>query len=199
MVVRMKSSPFILDRRLYELLQDGGYAQFTTCDLRDAYAAQLQGTSFKLADVRRHVYDQIRRMLRVGWIVPDKDRRKRDQIYHLQACPKHLRLKLVDGIFESNINVNAEPQVTAPVGGAGVASPMRPDMKKHLQALLNETRLDFLAAMGEAERYKQLLAEMPQLREKVEPGYLEARDRSSRLLGHLRAVENTLNALDASQ
>lgn len=195
----MKSSPFIFDRRLYELLQDGGYAQFTTCDLRDVYASQLEGTSFKIGDVRRHVYDQIRRMLRVGWVVPDKDRRKRGQVYHLQACPKHLRLKLVDSMFESSINASAEPQVTVPVGDAGVASLMQFDMTQHLQALLNETRLDFLVAMGEAERYKQLLAEMPQLREKVEPDYLEARDRSSRLLGHLRAVENTLNALDASR
>ena len=53
--------------------------------------------------------------------------------------------------------------------------------------------------MGEAERYKQLLGDMPELREKVEDDYLEARDRSSRLLGHLRAVEKTLKTLAATQ
>jgi hypothetical protein len=36
---------------------------------------------------------------------------------------------------------------------------------------------------------------MPHLRDKVESEYLEARDRSSRLLGHLRAIEKTLKTL----
>ncbi|MNN95195.1 hypothetical protein D3C76_1766200 [compost metagenome] len=49
--------------------------------------------------------------------------------------------------------------------------------------------------MGEAERYKQLMQEMPQLKEQVEDEFLEARDRGSRLLGHLKAVEKTLKFL----
>ncbi len=53
--------------------------------------------------------------------------------------------------------------------------------------------------MGEAERYKQLLDDMPHLRDKVEGEYLEARDRSSRLLGHLRAVEKTLKTLASTR
>ena len=68
-----------------------------------------------------------------------------------------------------------------------------------LEALHKEIRLDFLASMGEAERFKLLLDEMPHLRNKVEGEYLEARDRSSRLLGHLRAIEKTLKTLAATQ
>lgn len=52
-----------------------------------------------------------------------------------------------------------------------------------------------LTAMGEAERYKQLFTEIPVLRTQIEGDYLEARDRSSKLLGHLRAIENTLKIL----
>ncbi|MNJ42889.1 hypothetical protein D3C77_378690 [compost metagenome] len=55
-----------------------------------------------------------------------------------------------------------------------------------------------LTALGEAERYKQLFTEMPALRARVEDDYIEARDRSSRLLGHLRAIENTLKMLVAA-
>ena len=68
-------------------------------------------------------------------------------------------------------------------------------MYQRLEATLKEVRLDFLTSMGETERYKQLLDEMPHLRSHVEHEYQEARDRSSRLLGHLRAVEKTLTAL----
>jgi len=48
----MKSASFTFDRRLYELLQEEGRARFTTRELRDAYAARLKGTHFRIADVR---------------------------------------------------------------------------------------------------------------------------------------------------
>lgn len=59
--------------------------------------------------------------------------------------------------------------------------------------------MEFLCSMGEAAGFKQILDEIPHLKDKVEAEYLEARDRSSRLLGHLRAIEKTLETLAASQ
>ena len=81
------------------------------------------------------------------------------------------------------------------------AAPLAPPTgsDQRLESLHKEIRLDFLSSMGEAERYKLLLDEMPYLRDKVESEYLEARDRSSRLLGHLRAIEKTLKTLVATQ
>jgi hypothetical protein len=195
----MKSASFILDRRLYELLKEGGYTQLTTHDVRDAYAKHLEEGTYKLSDVRLFVYEQMRRMIRVGWLVPDEQQRKRGQIYHVQPCPKHLELELVDRVFERSekASTKTEPAHLDSEAIAGVKSLQ--GAEQHVRALLKEVRLDFLAAMGEAERYKQLLDEMPQLRGSVEEDYLEARDRGSRLLGHLRAVEKTLKALEASQ
>lgn len=190
----MKSASFIFDRRLYELLQEEGRTQFTTRDLRDAYAQRLEGLTFRLGDVRRYVYEQIRRMLRAGWLLPDEERRSRGQVYHLQPFPEHLLLELVDGGFENSPKTVCEPELSVQEQESVQPEPSS-DAKHHLETLLKEIRLDFLSAMGEAERYKQLLDEMPHLRDKVEGEYLEARDRSSRLLGHLRAVEKTLKTL----
>lgn len=192
----MRSASFIFDRRLYQLLQEEGRTQFTTRDLRDAYAKRLEGMTFRLGNVRRYVYEQIRRMLRVGWLVLDEDRRTRGQVYHLQPIPAHLQLELVDNGFENSLNFVCEPEQAPPV-----LEPPKPlfDAEQHLETLLKEIRLDFLSAMGEAERFKQLLDDMPDLREKVEGEYLEAMDRSSRLLGHLRAVEKTLKTLTTSR
>ncbi|CAD5378792.1 conserved hypothetical protein [Pseudomonas sp. OF001] len=196
----MKSASFIFDRRLYELLQEEGRAQFTTRDLRDAYAKRLEGMTFRLGDVRRYVYEQIRRMLRAGWLVPDEQRRSRGQVYHLQPFPEHLLLELVDGGFENSLKTVCEPERVPSVAEQNVMLPNpSSDAEQHLETLLKEIRLDFLSAMGEAERYKQLLDEMPYLRDKVEGEYLEARDRSSRLLGHLRAVEKTLKTLSSAR
>jgi hypothetical protein len=168
----MKSVAFTFDRRLHDLLQEQGRTSFTTVELRDAYAESLGVEKIRLADVRLYVYDQIRRMLRVGWVLPDGERRARGQVYHLQPMPSHLKLKLVTSSFEKNF---VAPDITRSEPGKG--APL----------------------LGEAAGFKQILDEIPHLKDKVEVEYLEARDRSSRLLGHLRAIEKTLETLAASQ
>lgn len=192
----MKSASFIFDRRLYELLQEEGNTRFTTRELRDAYAKRLDGMTFRVADLRRYVYEQIRRLLRMGWLVLDEERRPRGQVYHLKPIPVHLKLQLIDNGFESSLKTACEPEresaahdiEAVPLESSAIAD-------QHLEALHKEIRLDFLSSMGEAERFKLLLEDMPHLRDKVEDEYLEARDRSSRLLGHLRAIEKTLKTL----
>lgn len=196
----MKSASLTFDRRLYDLLQEEGYTKFTTRDLRDAYAEHLKGLNFRLGDVRRYVYEQIRRMLRVGWIVHDEERRTRGQIYHLRPIPAHLQLELIDNGFESCLKPSRESDLELSVPGESTLPPCpSADAEQHLETLLKEIRLDFLSSMGEAERFKQLLDDMPHLKDKVEGEYLEARDRSSRLLGHLRAVEKTLKTLASAR
>lgn len=196
----MKSASFIFDRLLYELLQEQGRTTFTTRDLRDAYAARLDGESFRITDVRRYVYEQIRRMLRVGWALQDQDRRLRGQVYHLQPIPRHLQLELIDSCFKDSLKIGEVPDRELDaheVEAHSLQSPTNTDQQ--LEALHKEVRLDFLTSMGEAERFKLLLDEMPYLRDKVEGEYLEARDRSSRLLGHLRAIEKTLKTLNTAR
>ncbi|MCG7602058.1 hypothetical protein MHM84_20150 [Halomonas sp. McH1-25] len=192
----MKSVPFILDRRLYDLLQEEGRTQFTTRELRDAYAKHLKGTDFRLGDVRRYVYEQIRRLLRAGWLVPDEERRKRGQVYHLQPIPPHLQLELIDNGFENCFKQPDKEKLTASKPKqAATPPPSSLDAQTYLEGLFKEIKLDLLSSMGETERYKQLLDEMPHLRDQVGYEYQGAKDRSSRLLGHLRAVENTLKAV----
>lgn len=191
----MKSDAFFIDKLLYDLLVQGERKQFTTRELRDAYAEHLKGVPFSGIELRKYIYKQLSRMVHEGWVVLDVERRKRDQVYHLKPMPEHLKLRLVEKGFgarrtklpkpaEPIIQESQEPTVVTPVDAAG-----------RLESLLKEIRLDFLSSMGEAERYKQLIEELPHLKLQVEGEYLEARDRSSRLLGHLRAVEKTLKTL----
>jgi hypothetical protein len=196
----MKTALFVFDRRLYDLLQGEEFSQFTTRELRDAYANNLGDMSFCLGDLRRYVYEQIRRMLRANWLVPDKDRRTRGQVYHQQPLPANLQLELIENGFENSLKAASEPE-REPTVIDKTAEPLKPapDADQQLETLHKEIRLDFLSSMGEAERYKLLLEEMPHLRVQVEGEYLEARDRSSRLLGHLRAIEKTLKTLAAAR
>ena len=196
----MKPDSFTFDRRLFDLLQQEGFERFTTRELRDAFAKRLQGATYRLGEVRIYVYEQIRRMLRVGWAIPAEERQKRNQVYCLKPIPKNLELDLVDNAFEQSLKPRSQ---TAPkqIKPEQVLSQPVPqfDATQHLESQLKEIRLDFLSSMGEAERYKQLLEEMPHLKDSLEGEYLEARDRSSRLLGHLRAVEKALSKLTSKR
>jgi hypothetical protein len=196
----MKSASFTFDRHLHELLQEEGRTKFTIRELRDAYAKKLDGMNFRLTDVRRYVYEQIRRMLRMGWVVLDEERLSRSQVYHLQPILIDLQLELIDNGFENSLKTIEAPK-QAPVATELQALPLKSSANtdQQLEALHKEIRLDFLSSMGEAERYKLLLDEMPHLRDRLEGDYLEARDRSSRLHGHLRAIEKTLKTIAAAQ
>ncbi|WP_016969815.1 hypothetical protein [Pseudomonas tolaasii] len=188
----MKPDLFTFDRHLFDLLRHSKL-QFTTRELRDAYAQILVPGTFSLSDLRRYVYEHIRKMVRVRWAVKDAEHRARDQVYHLLAFPDHLNLHLVEGGFEAIYDsVATDGQGLSTVTSSADPLEVIRNPQDHLEKLLKEIRLDFLSSVGEVEGYKQLFDEMPDLKSRMQKNYVEARDRSSRLLGHLRAVERTL-------
>ncbi|WP_422422255.1 hypothetical protein [Pseudomonas sp. GZD-222] len=190
----MNPATFKLDRRVFELLKDGDFQRFTIRSLRDAYARQLHGM---ISDVElwRFIYDQVHRLKRVGWVQQDPERRRRDQVFHVLEKPNGLIVSLVQHRLYTPLN---EPQREENEKSVPPKVLSERSSTQRLESLAKEIRLDMLTALGEAERYKQLFTEMPALRARVEDDYIEARDRSSRLLGHLRAIENTLKMLVAA-
>ncbi|WP_145009273.1 hypothetical protein [Pseudomonas oryzihabitans] len=186
----MKSAIFRLDRQLYELLTDERCQQFTIRSLRDFYAIRT-GVQANGLDLWRYIYDQVRRLVRMGWVSQDSHKRRRDQIFHVTSMPPGITLVLID---PKAATTDTDSAVDRSV--ARTHTRQRPNnTTEHLELLAKEIRLDMLTAMGEAERYKQLFTEIPALKTQIESDYFEARDRSSKLLGHLRAIEKTLNIL----
>lgn len=186
----MKSVNFRLDRRIFELFQDDEVLHFTICELRDAYVRNLEDSQIQLSGAWRYIHDQIQRLIRVGWICEDGQRKGRGKIYRVLQKPSHLTLQLIERNGSRQTPLLGPPQKMAPTEASKTSK-----ASDRLDTLAKETRLDLLTSMGEAERYKQLLDEFPHLKDKIEGDYHEARDRSSRLLGHLRAIEKTLNSV----
>lgn len=190
----MKSSKIKLDRHVFELLKEREHQRFTIRSLMDGYVSRLCSPINDI-ELWRYIYDQVQRLKRVGWVRQDSTwRRRRDQIFHVIGKPDAVTLMLVDHHF-LGAHTEASSDETA-----YASSRIQDDgcPTRRLELLAKEIRLDMLTALGEAERYQQLYTEMPVLKACVEDDYLEARDRSSRLLGHLRAVENTLRLLVAA-
>lgn len=190
----MTKRNFIIDRTLFDIIDTLEGSAFTTVELRDIFASRLENigiTGIPLTELRLHVYEHIRRMEKAGWIVADKERRKRDQRYHLRQVPEHLTIELRDGKYHQ------KPQKTVSANPPKVTD----DKDSQIQSLrsqLKELELDMLSSMGEVERYKLLISEMPNMAPQLEPSLLSAREKSSKLIGHFRAIENTLHLIQAS-
>lgn len=185
----MKPATFKLDRHIHGLLEKGDLHRFTVRSMREAYVEQLTtAAGVPPVDLWRYIYEQVGRLVRVGWVLRDEQRRRRDQLYCVHKPPESISVNLVDSPFGRDSR-DTFVECLHRVPPADVATCQR------LESLVKEIRLDMLSFLGEAERYKQLLTEMPQLKAQLEDEYVQARDRSSRLLGHLRAVEKTLKSL----
>lgn len=63
---------------------------------------------------------------------------------------------------------------------------------KALRERLSKHRSDMLCALGEAEEYQALCKEVPELSSEAQALYNDARERSSILLGKIKALENLL-------
>jgi hypothetical protein len=65
-------------------------------------------------------------------------------------------------------------------------------MKESLTERLHHQKLQLLTALGEAEEYDAIYKEMPEMQKQIQALYNESRDKCSKLLGKVRAIENLI-------
>ncbi len=63
---------------------------------------------------------------------------------------------------------------------------------KNLTERLHQQKLMLLTAMGEAEEYDAIYKELPEIGAQIQELYNESRDRCSKLLGKVKAIENLI-------
>ncbi len=80
----------------------------------------------------------------------------------------------------------------APLATHDRATAPKDNPRQNLQERLNRHKLEMLSAMGETEEYDSICSEMPELRDDVQPLYNQSRDKCSKLLGRVKALESLL-------
>jgi hypothetical protein len=84
------------------------------------------------------------------------------------------------------------PVVAVPPVASEKAAVAKDTPRQSLQERLNRHKLEMLSAMGETEEYDAICSEMPELRDDVQPLYNQSRDKCSKLLGRVKALESLL-------
>ncbi|PHR84912.1 MAG: hypothetical protein COA59_03470 [Colwellia sp.] len=68
-------------------------------------------------------------------------------------------------------------------------------IQKRLEKSIQEYQVDMMSAIGESEEYMRLFEEFPDMKKQLEEQYLIAREKSSKILGKITALNNIKNTL----
>lgn len=176
----MKESKRIrVDQILLQLMKQLESSPFSTTKIRDLYATQIpHPQKLDRSSLRKHIYRELLRLESAGVL-------KRHHGETGRGC------KFIYRGVPEGVSFEVKP---SPFGQLGEdnESPMDPSTLRDLRTELSTRKVELMASIGEAEEYQRLYHKFPALKELVRTQYLESRDRSTKLLGQLRAVETVL-------
>lgn len=195
------ASSIVLDQVLFELLMEEELRSFTVLQLREAYALRVELNGLGLPRLRVYIYDQVRRLERVGWVKIDEEKTKRHQLYHIVGQPERISVRAQLPALGMQIKPADEHQVEPAklhqtCGEQQKTNEVRNDSSSKLEEKLKEAKLDFLTTLGESESYKQIMEDMPELHDQLVQDFDRAREKSLKLLGRVRAYETALERLE---
>ena len=197
----MKNSSITLDRVLHHILTEEEVGRFTIMELRDRYMKLVDRCNVSEPDLRMYLYDEIRKMMNKGWVAYDAERKSRGQRFFILDMPEGLKLKLIEprkGMQPRGVECDTKQNETDSCSLTEQVPELQPKEYSAAEALtqmLKETRLDLLTSYGETERFAQMIQDIPGLKTTLEPELIASRDNSSRLLGHVNALETALQKI----
>lgn len=171
-----------LDWRLHDILIRDSTDQFTTVELRDAYVEKYDASGeLDPTETWNQIDRQMNRLVKHGFLVKQEGPNYRRSTY--SKTPEFRKAKF-------HLSVTApRPQKKEEQKASG---PLDDQLLLALRDRAQQYQADLSACVGESEEYAQLYDVYPDLKPQLEPQYLKAKSRSSRLLGQLRAIENIL-------
>ncbi|MBQ0748503.1 MAG: hypothetical protein KBT82_17610 [Marinobacter sp.] len=177
-----KSQSLKVDKILIELLREQSGTPFSTTDLRDLYIHQISDAQRPGGNqLRKYIYKELLRLESARLVKRHGGSAGRGCQFIF--CPEH-----------SCFEIEAKP---SPFGYSdpNVESTMDVETQRALKEELSQRRVELVASIGEAEEYQRLYNKYPALRGAVKEQYLESRERSTKLLGQLRAVETVITQI----
>lgn len=166
-----------LKPELLEVLKTIDTLTFTVDALTETYLQQPSSLHTSKKAARQFVYRNMQRLMTAGLM----ERVKVDGQWP-QYCltEQFTRLHICQPV-ETPSQVEAQMSIALdPLAG------LKERLKVH--------QADILTAMGEMEEYEAICKELPDLRAIAQPRYNDSRERCSRLLGRVKALESLLAA-----
>lgn len=155
---------------------------FTVKSLRDKLLQQSDEAK-SCVDDRKAIYRTLIAMVKRGELCKKVATNPRESTFHktskftpVSSPDVHGKAYLDDAVSTAHLQIEA--------GQRSV---------KYLESQLKEYQISLLISIGESEEYKTLFAALPAMSTELEDLYIKAREKSSKLLGKIAAINNVLS------
>ena len=173
---------------LVDILKNETFNNFTVIQLRDKYLEISKSVSCK-DEARKYVYKQILRLVGFGLLI--KKGKKNSQTILYKKTDLFDATSFIIKEHGDEVGKESSPII--------VKKTNKSSSLKQLESTLNEYKVDMMSAIGETEEYIKLLDDFPQMKEPLRESYELARDKSSKLLGKIKALKKAISIAQEAQ
>jgi hypothetical protein len=167
-----------LNNLVAQIVVAPNFDHFSAVEVRAAYLALNKDKSVDPNYARRFVYTELLKLVNRGWLKKSVSKKK--------VITSFIKTEMFD---PAAIDVNSKLD-------------MANNEKSHIESAkgisetlvnrLNNYKNELLTGLGEADEYKRICDQFPNLKSKLQPKYNEVREHNSKLLGSIKAVENLI-------
>ncbi|MGR5153194.1 response regulator [Photobacterium swingsii] len=172
----------VINEHIYNILMDEQFDNFTVLQLRDIYLSSKE-TTINIVEARKIVYRQILRLLKLGLLEKKEAERPRKPTYTKTALFHEAKLQPRVKITQSEQALSMPDSIKQDVAEKAQ------NVIQQLDKMLKQYQVDLLASIGESEEYMRLYESLPEIKSHLEMQYHQARERSSKLLGQIKAIK----------
>jgi transcriptional regulator with PAS, ATPase and Fis domain len=149
--------------------------QFTVDHATKAYLSKTTCTHITKKKARQFIYRNMVRLMSTGEL---------EKLNLSKGWPQYR--------FTEKFRLVALSVNTSPIDKAEVI-PLQITTSANLTERLNLQKIELLTAMGEVEEYDSICREIPTMRTDIQSLYNESRDKCSKILGRVKALERVIS------
>lgn len=166
-----------LDETFKFIVSNPKLDHFSAIELRTAYLIVDNECQLSASETRRLVSAELVKLVNRGWLKKVTTKKKGITSY-VKTDLFNLKSKVVSPLKVIKSNVPLE---------AALVTGMQ-----ELNCRLQDYKNDLLEGLGEAEEYRALRNQFPEMHNELQPKYHNIRESNSRLLGKIKAVETLI-------
>lgn len=178
-----------LDSLLACILKKESFDSFTVIELRNKYMDESK-EDLCASETRKFIYKQILRLVNLGLLEKKGIKNSQDSTY-----------KKTSLFNQVSLEINSQPLSTARTSQIQPSEVvvLESGTLKSLRKTLKEYQVDMMSSIGESEEYIRLFDTYPEMKDQLKSQYHLARERSSKLLGQIKAIETVISLQVSSQ
>lgn len=168
----------VFDPQIGKILSFSNIDYFSAVEIRTAYLVLMNDERMDKSDARRFVYSELLKLVNLGWL------------NKLVSTKKGITSYVKTESFNAELLNQQAKQVVDRVDPVNVVSAVPANLLNRLNAYKSA----LLEGLGEAEEYKNLRDEFPDMHQSLFEKYNAVREKNTRLLGKIKAIENLIDS-----